>query len=308
MVGYGVDIGGTFCKIGLFESNGNLLETWKIPSRRENLGAEIIPDIAVAICENMQKNNYSKDDVTGIAVGVPGPVTKNGVVGRVTNIGWENKDVATELLDKTGLTVKVANDANVAALGELRFGCGKAKESLVLLTLGTGVGGGVVLNGEILYGAHGGAGEIGHCKVNPTETAVCGCGKRGCLEQYASATGMVRVAKLLLKEKKVDSSLRNKEFTAKDIIDAAREGDVIGKQVLEQAGFYLGLALADVGATLDPELLVIGGGVSAAGEILREAAEQGYRTQTFHACAQTPIKLASLGNLAGIYGCMAMLF
>jgi glucokinase len=119
---------------------------------------------------------------------------------------------------------------------------------------------------------------------------------------------MVRVAKLLLKEKKVDSSLRNKEFTAKDIIDAAREGDVIGKQVLEQAGFYLGLALADVGATLDPELLVIGGGVSAAGEILREAAEQGYRTQTFHACAQTPIKLASLGNLAGIYGCMAMLF
>ncbi|SFQ43072.1 glucokinase [Lachnospiraceae bacterium XBB1006] len=308
MVGYGVDIGGTFCKLGLFREDGTLVENWQIPSRREDLGAEIISDVAASICENMRKHGFTGKEVAGIAVGVPGPVTKDGVVGRVTNIGWERKDVAGELKELTGIPVKVANDANVAALGELKYGRGKGKDSLVLLTLGTGVGGGIVLDGRIVYGANGGAGEIGHCKVNPKEQAVCGCGKRGCLEQYASATGMVRMAHAFLEESEEESSLRNQSFSAKEIVEAAKHGDAVANRVVQKAGDYLGLALANVGATLDPEILVIGGGVSAAGDILLDAVRESYKTQTFHACEKTPIELAVLGNQAGIYGCMAMIF
>lgn len=308
MVLYGVDVGGTFCKFGLFEEQGILREKWEIPSRRENHGAEIIPDIAASICENMRKNGLSQADVIGIGLGVPGPVTSDGIVVRLTNVGWENKDAAGELSALTGLKVRVANDANVAALGELKYGCGKGKNSLVLLTLGTGVGGGVVLNGKIVCGAHGGAGEIGHCKVNLKETAICGCGKRGCLEQYASASGMVRMAEQFLKETEEPSLLRDISLTARDITEAAKANDAIALRVVKEAGRYLGVGLANVAAMFDPEILAIGGGVSAAGDILLDVVKESYSTQTFHVCAQTPIKLAKLGNDAGIYGCIAMLF
>ena len=305
---FGIDIGGTTVKCGFFKNDGTFVEKWEIPTRKDNGGDLILPDIADAIRERLEKHGVSMDDVEGIGVGVPGPVLDDGVVNGCVNLGWGVFNVAEKLSALLGgIRVVAGNDANVAALGEQWRGGGKGFKNVVMVTLGTGVGGGIIIGGRILPGGHGAAGEIGHMQMRKNETAVCGCGKRGCLEQYASATGIVRLAKLALADTTKPSSLRSlAEVTSKDIFDAAKTGDAMALKLVDTLGEMLGSALAHITAVVDPDVIVIGGGVSKAGQILLDAIVKHYRPAAFHACRDTEFKLAVLGNDAGMYGAVRM--
>ena len=306
--GFGVDIGGTTCKIGLFETNGNLLEDWEIPTRTENAGSFVLDDITAAIEGKMTERSLLKEEVQGIGVGVPGPVKSDGTVLKCVNLGWGVFNVAKTLEEKTGLFVKAGNDANVAALGEMWQGGGKGREDVVVVTLGTGVGGGIIVNGKIVAGANGAGGEIGHIIVNDKETQPCNCGNKGCLEQYASATGIVRMAKKLLEKDSRQTVLKDsKEITAKDIFDAAKAKDEVACELVEELGNVLGGALGTIACVVNPEIIVIGGGVSKAGTILIDVIKKHFMEKTFHACKDTEFALAQLGNHAGMYGCVKLL-
>lgn len=300
---FGVDLGGTTVKMGLFLSSGELLHTWEIPTRTEKGGKYILGDIADSVIETLREREISKDDVEGIGIGVPGPVGADGTVFKCVNLGWDVFNVADRLQELTGLKVKAGNDANVAALGEMWQGGGKGCHSIVMITLGTGIGGGIILNGEILSGTNGAAGEVGHIPVWDDETEMCGCGKRGCLEQYGSATGIVRVAKRYLKAHDEPSILRQyDDFTAKEVCDAAKENDAIAIEILDLVGKTLGKALACISCVVNTEAFVIGGGVSRAGSVLLDPIEKYFKEYAFHASRDTEFKLATLGNNAGIYG------
>lgn len=306
--GFGVDIGGTTCKIGLFETTGKMLDKWEIKTNTQNQGASILDDVAASVEGKMKEAGIEKEDVMGIGVGVPGPVLSDGSVSTCANLGWKNVQVAEELEKRTGLMVKVNNDANVAALGEMWQGGGKGYRNVVMVTLGTGVGGGIIIDGKIVTGTSGAGGEIGHMLVNENETDVCGCGRRGCLEQYASATGVVRVTKKVLASDSRESSLRTIEnLTAKDIFDEAKKGDELAVEAVDELGRVLGTALAAVASVIDPQVFVIGGGVSRAGAILTDAVEKYYQDRAFVSCKAAKFALASLGNDAGMYGCVQML-
>lgn len=300
---FGVDIGGTTVKMGLFQTDGVLLEKWEIPTRTENGGEMILPDVAKSISEVCEKRSLEKDAIEGIGIGVPAPVTEAGIVKNTANLGWGYREVKREMEELTNLKVCMGNDANVAALGEMWLGAGKGEENIVMVTLGTGVGGGVILNGHPLVGTNGAGGEIGHICVNETETKKCGCGNTGCLEQYASATGIARLAAEHLEEEKKDSLLRGQEkVDAKAVFDALKEGDGLAEDVVEEFGRYLGYALANIAVVVDPAVIVIGGGVSKAGEILLSYVEKNYMKRAFFANKEVKFKLAELGNDAGICG------
>ena len=300
---FAVDLGGTTVKMGLFEAAGNLLEKWEIDTNKEDQGSHILPDIAASIRGKMTEKSIKDSDVAGVGIGVPGAVRDNGDILGAANLGWGTFNVKETLEGLTGLKVKVGNDANVAALGEMYAGGGKGYNSIVAVTLGTGVGGGVVIDGKIVCGANGAGGEIGHIHVDDDETEICGCGNKGCLEQYTSATGVVRLAKRRLAADDKASSIRNIEnLTCKDVFDAVKEGDELSIEVAEKFGYILGKALAQVACVVNPEAFVIGGGVSKAGEILLTFIQKNFVTYTFNGCRNTDFKLASLGNDAGIYG------
>ncbi len=305
---FGIDLGGTTAKIGLFHITGTLLEKWELPTDTSNCGVNILPNLAASVKEKMQEKQLDAQQVLGVGIGVPGPVVDDRYVPICANLGgWGDLDVAetlSSLLD--GISVKVGNDANVAALGEIWMGTAKGCNSMVMVTLGTGVGGGVIVNGRVVCGAFGAGGEIGHITVNPHETATCGCGKKGCLEQYSSATGIVRCMKKLLSATDAPSVLRGQEFSAKDVFDAARAGDALALQELSDCANYLGFALAAIAGTVDPEMFLLGGGVSRAGDILVDAVTKGYQKFAFSSSSNTPIKIASLGNDAGIYGAVRL--
>ncbi len=303
---FGVDVGGTTVKMGLFQTDSVLIDKWEIPTRKD-LGEDVIlSDVAKVIGDKLTEHSIQREDVVGIGVGVPAAVTGGGFVEQVANLGWTQKDVKKELEELTGIEVKVENDANVAALGEMWKGGGEGYRNLVMVTLGTGVGGGIIVNGQILTGTNGGGGEIGHILSDRNETECCGCGKKGCLEQYASATGIVRLARRKLSENTKETILNAEEVSAKTVFDAVKAGDEVATQVAEQFGAYLGYALADLGAVLDPEIFVIGGGVSKAGEILFTFIEKYYQERTFFTCKDVKFALAKLGNDAGIYGAAKM--
>lgn len=300
---FGVDIGGTAIKMGLFNIQGELMEDWEILTRREGNGQYILSDIVESLDEKMEQHAIFPSDVAGIGVGVPGPVNIFGTVLGCPNLGWGEFNVAGEFFKMTGIPSLAGNDANVAALGEMWKGGGRGHQNIVMVTLGTGVGGGIIVDGNILPGADGAAGEIGHIFVNRHESECCGCGKHGCLEQYASATGIVRSAVRLLQESEEPSLLRKLEnITAKDILDAAKAGDALGKELLEKLGETIGIALSQIACICNPEIFVIGGGVSKAGTILTATIEKYFRQYAFPATAQTAVVLAELGNKAGIYG------
>jgi glucokinase len=305
---FGVDLGGTTVKIGLFETEGRLIDTWEIPTRTEQNGEMILPDIAKSLKEKMSEQGISADEVEGIGMGVPGPISQEGMVLKCVNLGWGVFNVEKELYSLTGLKVKAGNDANVAALGEMWQGGGKGYQNIVMITLGTGVGGGIILDGKILHGLHGAAGEIGHMPMSDDETDTCGCGKKGCLEQYTSANGVTRVtAKYLAAHPEEESVLRSVEtLNSKEIFDAAREGDALALKMVEETGKMLGKALANISCVVDPEAFVIGGGMAKAGDILIEAIRKHYVKYAFHAARETLFKQATLGNLAGIYGGVKM--
>ena len=299
---FGVDIGGTTVKIGLFRTEGELIDKWEIPSRTENEGEAILPDIAQSVLKKIGEDAYKEETFIGIGVGVPAPVTEDGIVNGSANLGWKYKEVKQELETLTGLSVKVGNDANVAALGEMWQGGGSGEQNMVMVTLGTGVGGGVIVNGKVVTGAHGAGGEIGHICVNYSETQTCGCGNRGCMEQYASATGIVRLAKEKLEASKEPSVLREKEITAKEVFDAVKAGDKLAQEVAVQFGEYLGSGIANLAAVADPAVIVIGGGVSKAGEVLIPYIQKPYREHAFFANKEVEFVLATLGNDAGMCG------
>ena len=306
---FGVDVGGTTVKLGLFSDSGMLLEKWEIPTRTENGGREILPDIAASLRERLTLREISPASVKGIGIAVPGPVDENGIVHGCVNLGWGDvdvKDAMNRLLPEIP-HVAAGNDANAATLGELRQGGGAGHDSAAMFTLGTGVGGGVVVNGRVIAGAHGGAGELGHITVEPGETTPCACGKCGCLEQYASANGIVRMGKVMLTQCDTPSPLREMgTFTSKEICDLARDGDSMACSIVDRFGEYLGRALSFVAATVDPDIFIIGGGMSRAGSVIIDAVTKYYRRYVFHICADPPIVLAELGNDAGIYGCAHM--
>lgn len=306
---FGVDIGGTTVKIGLFDTEGNLLDKWEIPTRTEDCGGQILPDIAEAVGKKMREAEIVPDDVQGIGLGVPGPVLNESIVNKCVNLGWGVVDAAGELRKLTGIAnVLAGNDANVAALGEMWKGAGKGHMNVVMVTLGTGVGGGIILNGKIVSGIHGSAGEIGHIKVDSDEISPCGCGKKGHLEQYASATGIVRKAKELLKDELRESVLRQeKKISAKTVFDAARNGDELSQEVVSFACARLGQALSYIANVLDPEVFVLGGGVSKAGSLLLSEVKKYYQQDVFHASENTEIVLATCGNDAGMYGAVKMI-
>lgn len=299
---FGVDIGGTTVKMGLFHFDGTLIEKWEIETRKENHGEMILPDVADSIREKMENHNLDKEAVLGAGVGIPAPVTEAGVVQATANLGWGYKEVKHELETLVGIPVKVGNDANVAALGEMWKGGGFGHKNMVMVTLGTGVGGGIISNGHMVVGGHGAGGEIGHICVNYEETEKCGCGNRGCLEQYASATGIVRLAKKRLAENDDETVLRNEEVSAKTVFDAVKENDAVAIEIAKEFGKYLGYALANLAAAVDPEIVVIGGGVSKAGTILLDYITESFMERVFFANKECRFELARLGNDAGIYG------
>ena len=308
---FGIDLGGTTAKVGLFTTAGALLEKWEVPTDSSENGVRILPNLAAAILGKMEEKGLTPDQVEGVGIGVPGPVQKSSVVPIVcANLGgWGQQDVAANLSALLkGLKVLVGNDANVAALGEIWMGAAKGCRSAVMVTLGTGVGGGVIVDGKVVEGAHGAGGEIGHITVNRHETATCGCGKRGCLEQYSSATGVVRCMKLLLEENPdTPCTLRGTDFAAKDVFDAARASDPLAAKEVDQMTDLLGLALASIASTTDPEVFLVGGGVSRAGDVLFQPLAAHYKEYAFKSCREIPIKQASLGNDAGIYGAVRLI-
>ena len=278
---YGIDVGGTTVKLGVF-SDTELLEKWEIPTDTSDGGKNIIPDIVRSL----------PGPANAAAIGVPGAVLRDGTVNRCVNLGWGICRPGDEFTALSGIPCRMANDANVAAMGEFWRGGGAGFESVLLVTLGTGVGGGLIHHGHIITGAHGAGAEIGHICVVPAETETCGCGNHGCLEQYCSATGISRLARMA----------GMGQLTARDIFAMASAGDETALTVVNTACDRLGQGIAAACVTVDPEAVVLGGGVSKAGEFLRIRAEEAFRKYAFHACRETRILLATLGNDAGIYG------
>lgn len=301
---FGVDIGGTTVKLGLFDQEGNVLDKWEIPTRTQDHGSSILPDIAKSIQDKMTEKSIHKQDVTGVGVGAPGPVDSKGTIYKAVNLGWGVFSIKDTLEEILKIPVMAGNDANVAALGEMWKGGGRGFDSIVMVTLGTGVGGGVILGGKILTGTKGAAGEIGHMTVEYDEEETCNCGTKGCLEQYASATGIVRLAKKQMVETSSLAKIDN--LTAKDVFDEAKAGDAYALQIVDQFAHYLGVALGNVAQIIDPEAFVIGGGVARAGSIITESIEKYYNDSVMFALRGKQFNLAELGNDAGIYGAVRM--
>ena len=306
---YGIDIGGTTVKMGLFDEKGDMLEKWEIVTRKENNGENILPDIVKSIKEKNSEKSIETDDILGIGMGVPGPITEDGRVLKCANLGWGIFSVADEMSKLTGVKkVKVGNDANVAALGE-QWGGGKGYTNIVMVTLGTGVGGGIIMNGKILTGENGAAGEIGHITVNPKETLTCGCGCKGCLEQYSSATGVIRLAKERLEASDKPSELRkfaDDQIGGKEVFDAYKAGDELAAEAVDEFAAYLGMGLGNVASVVDTQAFVIGGGLSKNGPIVIELIKKQYEKNVMFALKNTEFRLAELGNDAGMYGAVRM--
>ena len=300
---FGVDVGGTTVKLGLFDAEGTLLEKWEIPTDTSDNGAKILPDIAKAVQDKMAEKGATMDDVAGIGMGVPGPVTEDGTIMKAVNLGWGVFNIEEEVTRLTGVPCKAGNDANVAALGEMYKGAAQGSNDVVMITFGTGVGGGIIVDGKIVAGKNGAAGEIGHMPINPAESEPCSCGNCGCLEQYASASGLANTAQRLLKAFEINTSLRNYEpLTAKEIFEAYAQGDMLATSLVEDWGCTVGRACSTLGIGTNPEVFVLGGGLSKAGQVLIDLVEKNYNQFVFHAARGTKFVLATLGNDAGIYG------
>ncbi|MGN1165677.1 MAG: ROK family glucokinase [Lachnospiraceae bacterium] len=302
---FGVDIGGTTVKIGLFQTDGTIVEKWEIKTCTENHGNKILPDIAMSLNKKLDEHNLERSEIEGIGIGVPAPVNSEGIVQNTANLGWGYKEVKREMEELMSLPVEVGNDANVAALGEMWQGAGTGQKDMIMVTLGTGVGGGVIVNGRPVVGNNGAGGEIGHLCVNYKEKEHCGCGKTGCLEQYASATGIARLARMRLVKNDDASMLRKspiEEITAKTVFDALKEGDKVAEEIVEEFGSYLGHGMANLAAVTDPAVIVIGGGVSKAGDIILGYIEKYFQEKAFFSNKNTKFVLAELGNDAGICG------
>lgn len=304
----GADIGGTTVKLGLFGEQNRLIEKWEIATRTEEQGTHILPDLAGSVSQVLKSRGIGWDEVLGIGIGVPGPVLQQSIVNKCCNLGWDIVNVREMVQKLTGVAnVMVENDANVAALGELWMGGYEESRNAVMITIGTGVGGGVIMNGQILSGAFGAAGELGHLQIDPDATEQCTCGKYGHLQQYASATGIISTAKRRLLESEQPSLLRSKkDISAKDVFDAAKAGDEIAVKTVDSAVDMIARTMAFISTILDPELYIIGGGVAQAGDFLLEAIRRNFKRTAFFASENAVIRPAVMGNDAGMYGAVKM--
>ena len=295
---FGIDVGGTTVKLGLVSREGDLLDKREFPTFRDVDAT--FDDIASHMRQVME--SFPDCICVGAGVGVPGPVVNQSLVTLCVNLGWENLNVAQELSSRAGVPVKAANDANLAALGEAWQGTGKGCRNLVLFTVGTGVGGGVICDGRIVAGATGAGGEVGHMTVPFHPDWESCCGRKGGLEVTSSATGIIRAARQFSPFKEMD------KVTAKDVYDAAAAGDENAQAVVKEAGNALGYAAAAVSSVVNPEIILLGGGVSAAGSALLGPVEASFKANVLSACAGVRFALAQLGNNAGIYGGAALFF
>lgn len=300
---FGVDIGGTFVKLGLFTTEGELLDKWQIPTRREDASSHILPDIAASIAAKMEEKGIDKADVKGVGFGTPGPVTEDGVAVCPANLDWVNKPVAKELTELTGFPAKGGNDVNVAGMGEMWRGGARGYQNVVVVPIGTGLGAAIIVGGKIITGTRGAAGEVGHIHIDDEIEKDCGCGARGCVEQFSSATALVRMAKEALADANVVTSLRQLDtVTAKDVVDAAKAGDAVADKIFDKFCDYLGYSLAATAAVIDPEIFIIGGGVSKAGQFLVDRVQAYFVKYAWPGIRGIKFALAELGNDAGIYG------
>ncbi|WAA10420.1 ROK family glucokinase [Fervidibacillus albus] len=305
---FAIDLGGTTTKLAIINDEGQFIHKWEIPTNISENGRFIVPNIADSFNEEIDKLQVSKDRFLGVGMGAPGPVVQDGVISKAVNLGWEQFPLKLELERFVQLPAFVENDANCAALGEMWLGAGKGLKNIVCVTLGTGVGGGIIINGEIVSGSNGGGGEIGHMSVQTEDGYRCNCGKSGCLETVASATGVVRIATEYIQNSNERSALKDLyektgAVTSKDVFDAKRNGDSLAQKVVDRVAFYLGYAFGNVAALLNPEAIVVGGGVSKAGDALLTPIQSYYERFAFPASKKdTKIVLATLGNDAGVLG------
>lgn len=307
---FGVDIGGTSIKFGMFDLTGLLMEKWEIKTPLGN-GRILLKGIALNIMEKAQQNGIVLENIVGVGVGIPGPVQPDGYVEACVNLGIGDLSVSQDLSNLlAGIPVYTANDANTAALGEMWQGAGKGHKNLMMVTLGTGVGGGIVIDGHTVTGKRGIAGEIGHIVVNSDEPCKCNCGGQGCLDQIASATGLVNQMKRFKEATtSLDSPWRDiEEITAKAILDAAQLHDPLALATVEYCMEFLGRTMAAIGQIIDPDVFVIGGGVSKAGDFLLTIIKRYYEQYSTFSKVYADVVLAQLGNDAGIYGATKMVF
>lgn len=309
----GVDLGGTTIKFAILTKAGEIQQKWSIKTNVLNDGANIVPDIVESINHRLDMYQLDRDRIIGIGMGTPGTVNRElGTVTGAYNLNWtKEQQVKTAIEAGTGFNLTIDNDANAAALGEAWRGAGNNDAEVSFITLGTGVGGGLVANGQLIHGTAGAGGEVGHMVVEPNGY-LCTCGNRGCLEQYASATGVVRLAQDQAEEYVGVSTLKKMiddgdEVTSKIVFDLAKQGDFLANQVVNKVAYYLGYATATISNILNPSAIVIGGGVAAAGEYLRSRVEQHWTTYAFPTVrASTRVKLAELGNDAGVIGAASL--
>ncbi|WP_341784105.1 ROK family glucokinase [Lactococcus formosensis subsp. formosensis] len=310
----GIDLGGTSIKFGILTLEGEVQDKWAIPTNILSDGKHIVPDIIESINHRLNLYNLDKSDFIGIGMGTPGTVDIEAATVRgAFNLNWADvQEVGAPISEGVGLPFILDNDANVAALGERWVGAGENQPDVVFITLGTGVGGGIVAAGNLIHGVVGAAGEIGHIVVEPHDGFACTCGNYGCLETVTSATGVVRLARKFAEEYEGNSEIKanidnGDEVTSKDIFIAAEAGDAFALSVVDKFAYYLGFACANLGSTLNPAAIVIGGGVSAAGEFLRSKVETYFQKYSFSTVRDsTKIKLAELGNDAGIIGAASL--
>ncbi|WP_299087933.1 ROK family glucokinase [uncultured Metabacillus sp.] len=301
----GIDLGGTTIKMAFINYYGEIVEKWEIPT--DKTGKEITTDIAKAIDTKLEELGYPKSKLSGIGMGAPGPVNlESGLIYETVNLGWKDYPLRDHLEMETGLPAVIDNDANIAAIGEMWKGAGDGAKDLICVTLGTGVGGGLIANGEVIHGVNGAGGEIGHITVVPEGGAPCNCGKNGCIETIASATGIVRVAKEKLASTDKESvlhKLNQSELTSKDVFDALGQGDEVAEEIIDYVTYHLGLMLANISNGLNPEKIVIGGGVSKAGDQLINKVEHYFKRFAFPRVGDAAtIAIATLGNDAGVIG------
>lgn len=299
--GFGVDILGTHLKFGFFEESGKLLEKWQVtlPGYRDS--NQIIPAIAEEVERYLSMKGIFEDDIIGIGVGVPGPVSSNGVVNKCVNFSWGVFNIDRALSGLTGLHVKASNTANLSALGE--YWMDDSIRNMVLMVMNTGLGGGIVCEGKLVNGANGGAGEIGHIIVNKDEKEACTCGKYGCVEQYCSPTGIVRVARRQLNASRTPSMLRGKKFfDYQDVLRAAASGDKLAKDVMAQVYDYAGQALAAVCCVTNPDTIMLGGEFCRIGQPALDGISRAFRKYVFHANEGVRFQFAALGQDDVLYG------
>lgn len=310
----GIDLGGTTVKLAILTESGEIQKKWSILTDISEEGSKIIPSIINSINEHIDRYNMSKDDFIGIGMGSPGTVDREkGTVIGAYNLNWKSsQSVKSQIESETGIAFAIDNDANVAALGERWKGAGENEDDMVFLTLGTGVGGGIVAEGKLLHGTVGAAGEVGHITVEP-DGYLCTCGKKGCLETVASATGVVRLARDYADKFAGDSKLKlviddGQLVTAKDVFDYAKKNDDLAVIVIDKVAFYLGLACGNIANILNPSTIVIGGGVSNAGQFLIDKIQDYFDTFTFPSVRDScKIRLALLGNDAGVIGASSLI-